>query len=250
MSSIPMRPPNLYHVLHVQPDAPVEIIRTSYRTLMQGLARHPDLGGDTAAAALINEAFETLKDPGRRAAYDQTLASAGAPDRNSQPEALACASPAQPEGDSRPGVHTAATRACLFCGEPHVERQSRMPDAQCSRCGSPLCSAPAAARSKDSRRGFHRTLHLLHVHCEVKGTSTPFQGISENLSVAGLRFVTPEKVMLDQVVRVDCEFCSAVGVVRYAREASGRSRRWWEVGIEFKTVHLKQMRGGLVSASA
>jgi curved DNA-binding protein CbpA len=245
-----MRAPNLYHVLHVQPDAPVEIIRTSYRTLMQGLARHPDLGGDTAAAALINEAFETLKDPVRRAAYDQTLARAGGPDRTSPTQALACVSAVQPDAYSRPAVHTEPTRACLFCGEPHVERQSRMPDAHCIRCGSPLCSAPAAARSKDSRRGFHRTLHLLHVTCEVKGASTPLQGISENLSVAGLRFLSPGKVTLDQVVRVDCDFCSAVGVVRYSQEVSGRARRWWEVGIEFKTVHLKQMRGGLVSASA
>lgn len=37
---------NYYRVLHVDPDAPVEIIRSSYRTLMRRMKKHPDLGGD------------------------------------------------------------------------------------------------------------------------------------------------------------------------------------------------------------
>ena len=37
---------NYYRILHVQPDAPTEIIKSSYRTLMQKLRMHPDLGGD------------------------------------------------------------------------------------------------------------------------------------------------------------------------------------------------------------
>jgi hypothetical protein len=35
---------NYYRILHVQPDAPMEVIRASYRTLMQKLRFHPDLG--------------------------------------------------------------------------------------------------------------------------------------------------------------------------------------------------------------
>ena len=46
----------------------------SYLTLMRRLKMHPDLGGDHARAALINEAFATLVDPVRRAAYDRVLA--------------------------------------------------------------------------------------------------------------------------------------------------------------------------------
>ena len=42
---------NLYRILHVQPEAPPEVIRASYRTLMSTLRAHPDLGGDPAAAA-------------------------------------------------------------------------------------------------------------------------------------------------------------------------------------------------------
>src|SRR5215218_2791183 len=62
---------NYYRILQVQPDAPAEVIRTSYRTLMQRLKMHPDLGGDHWNATLLNEAFTTLNDPDRRAAYDK-----------------------------------------------------------------------------------------------------------------------------------------------------------------------------------
>ena len=64
---------NYYRILKVQPDAPVEIIRASYRTLMRELKTHPDLGGATSEASVLNEAYETLSDPERRAAYDRKI---------------------------------------------------------------------------------------------------------------------------------------------------------------------------------
>ncbi len=62
---------NYYRILHVQPDAPLAVIRSSYKTIMQKLRVHPDLGGDTAKALLINEAYETLSDSEKRRQYDQ-----------------------------------------------------------------------------------------------------------------------------------------------------------------------------------
>ena len=62
---------NYYRILHVQPDAPAEVIKSSYRTLMQRLRMHPDLGGDHWNASLINEAYTVLMDPEQRAAYDR-----------------------------------------------------------------------------------------------------------------------------------------------------------------------------------
>ncbi|KPK01049.1 MAG: hypothetical protein AMK71_07005 [Nitrospira bacterium SG8_35_4] len=64
---------NYYRILQVQPDAPLEIIRASYRTLMKELKAHPDVGGEHASAYLINEAYETLSDSDRRAEYDKRL---------------------------------------------------------------------------------------------------------------------------------------------------------------------------------
>lgn len=64
---------NYYRILHVQPDAPREIIQSSYRTLMQKLKAHPDLGGEEWNATVINEAYQVLMDTERRADYDRML---------------------------------------------------------------------------------------------------------------------------------------------------------------------------------
>ena len=64
---------NYYRILHVQPDAPKEIVQSSYRTLMQKLKAHPDLGGEEWNATVINEAYQVLMDSGKRAAYDAIL---------------------------------------------------------------------------------------------------------------------------------------------------------------------------------
>jgi curved DNA-binding protein CbpA len=64
---------NYYRILHVQHDAPLEIIRASFRTLMQSLKMHPDLGGNIKTAQLINQAYEVLSNPTQRHSYDKSL---------------------------------------------------------------------------------------------------------------------------------------------------------------------------------
>lgn len=64
---------NFYRILNVQPDAPIEVIRNNYRTLLQKLRLHPDLGGEDQNASLINEAYTILTDPEKRAKYDTVL---------------------------------------------------------------------------------------------------------------------------------------------------------------------------------
>mgnify|MGYP000146057832 CR=1 FL=1 len=61
---------NLYRILHVQPEAPAEVIKAAWRALMSTLRAHPDLGGDTETAARLNAAYEVLSDPVRRAAAE------------------------------------------------------------------------------------------------------------------------------------------------------------------------------------
>ena len=64
---------NYYRILYVQPDAPTEVIRASYRTLMQKLKKHPDLGGEHWNASVINEAHKVLIDSAKRRVYDRVL---------------------------------------------------------------------------------------------------------------------------------------------------------------------------------
>ena len=64
---------NFYRILGVQPDAGADVIRSAYRTMMQKLRLHPDLGGDTAVAAAINAAYRVLRNREARARYDREL---------------------------------------------------------------------------------------------------------------------------------------------------------------------------------
>lgn len=75
-----------YRLLHVRDDAPIEVIRSSYRTLMKTLGAHPDLGGDEGSARAINEAWAVLSDEAERARYDATRALSEARDRTSASE--------------------------------------------------------------------------------------------------------------------------------------------------------------------
>lgn len=62
-----------YELLSVRQDATDEEIRKAYRRLVRN--HHPDYSGQADAAEFrkIQEAYETLSDPARRAAYDREL---------------------------------------------------------------------------------------------------------------------------------------------------------------------------------
>jgi curved DNA-binding protein CbpA len=67
-----------YDVLGVPRSAPTSEVRRAYVALAR--QHHPDRdGGDAAAMRAINDAWATLRDPGRRASYDLALRTAAAP---------------------------------------------------------------------------------------------------------------------------------------------------------------------------
>lgn len=108
--------PDYYGLLHVSRDAPLEVIRSSYRTLMKTLGAHPDLGGDESDARALNEAWEVLSDPAERARYDAERALADARERMNEPSARPSPhaaeapptepppSPPRPEGSDRRSI--------------------------------------------------------------------------------------------------------------------------------------------------
>lgn len=63
--------PNYYAILGIETDAPLTTIRRAHRARMLAQRKHPDLGGSTNEAVLLNEAYAVLKDPVRRQAYHQ-----------------------------------------------------------------------------------------------------------------------------------------------------------------------------------
>lgn len=70
---------NFYSILGVPMDAHEEAIRSAYRVLARRY--HPDsgMGSNVEKFRQINEAYETLRDAGRRRLYDLSLARARRP---------------------------------------------------------------------------------------------------------------------------------------------------------------------------
>lgn len=64
---------NLYTVLGIARDADEETIRSAYKILARRY--HPDRGAGSSAEKFrqVNEAYETLIDPGSRHTYDRSL---------------------------------------------------------------------------------------------------------------------------------------------------------------------------------
>ncbi|MEV8593361.1 J domain-containing protein [Streptomyces sp. NPDC052013] len=68
-----MTVPDLYAVLGVEPSATAEVITSAFRRRVREL--RPDTRVDAVTAeefGQVRSAYETLRDPVRRAAYDQT----------------------------------------------------------------------------------------------------------------------------------------------------------------------------------
>src|ERR1700733_9979735 len=58
-----------YDILGVKKDASADEIKKAFRR--QAVEHHPDRGGDEAKFKELNEAYEVLKDEGKRKRYDQ-----------------------------------------------------------------------------------------------------------------------------------------------------------------------------------
>ena len=59
---------NYYRILQVQPDAPVEVIKASYRALMRELRLHPDLGSVLTTGAGGKRVHSGFNRPARASA--------------------------------------------------------------------------------------------------------------------------------------------------------------------------------------
>jgi len=218
---------NYYRVLHVQPDAPEEIIRASYRTLMTTLRRHPDLGGDHLTATIINEAYAVLSDPEKRSAYDHSCKSDTA-----APE------PAASESQPSP--------LCQFCGAAHGFRGRIHASATCTTCNTPL--APVVReRLNAGQRAINRLPRRLALSYFTGWPGNgPYPAETRDVSLHGLRFVTHTAVPVSKLIKVECE--ALVALVRVVACSDNDERDWrWLIRSEYATVRFRRARGGFLA---
>ncbi len=232
---------NYYEVLHVSRDAPPEIIRSSYRMLMQRLRNHPDLGGDPAVAARINEAYAVLKNPQKRAAYDARL------DLVAQ---IAAGMPGDTEGPG-PGNNRRVLdpdRECVFCETPHEHGKVVEDSTGCKTCGSPLSAARNHRSGSSDQRAIDRVNKkqkvMFYTHWPQR---RGFPGHTEDISLNGLRLATRQDLSEGQRIKIVSNVVEAVGHVTHCMQ----ERRGWAMhcvaGVSFITLRFVSSVGGFVS---
>lgn len=200
---------------------------------MQRLRMHPDLGGDAARAALINEAYGVLTDAGRRAAYDESLR---------QREIDAAAAMAGP-GPRPP----APALSCFFCDHPHDLGEHTTHEDDCVRCASPLHPAHHVAWESADQRRIRRIPRRHRILFYSDWPQSPFRGRSRDISLTGMLFATREPVRPGAVLKIESAACSAVARVSNSRASRGLLRSECLVGVEFMSVRFAASRGGFVS---
>ena len=85
-------PKNYYRVLGIPADASVDEIKSAYR--QRAMESHPDrTGAESEPFRKVQEAYEMLGDPARRAAYDRALRRQAPPTRPGSAESLRSSSP-------------------------------------------------------------------------------------------------------------------------------------------------------------
>ena len=239
---------NFYRVLSVQPDAPLEVIRASYHAIMQRLKVHPDLGGDHEQAALVNEAYWTLSDPHRRAVYDRAIASPATQRRLRRAQT-------GPEETPRPSqaapTEPASGSSCAFCGSWCAETEAERPDGACQSCGSALFPAQRHRDDGASRRAMARAPRRLPMTFRIASSPEVVRtGTTDDVSLNGMQFHSGMAPTIGERVRIECDFCSAVAVVKGLRPGGAAARGQLRCGVEFLTLHVKREHGGLVSTDA
>jgi DnaJ domain len=224
---------NYYRLLQVQPDAPTEVIRTSYRTLMKELKQHPDLGGSSSAAALLNEAHRVLCDPTLRAGYDRELFV-----RYNKRTLSAAAS----------GEGPAPSAFCRFCNAPLDDkgRSGRW----CMTCRIPLQTPKTADFERLARRAVGRTTRRERIFFCTQWPQEPQGATMINFSPKGLRFLSRVRLAPGAMLKISGPDFEASAVVRNVRDEVVDGADLHAIGVAFIAVDFDRPRGSFLSTSA
>jgi len=271
---------NLYRLLHVQPDAPTEVIRGSYRTLMQTLRRHPDLGGDEWNAQLLNEARDILCDSRARADYDvvfkarnrRTGASAdgarggdrfGDQQHADHDRARGGTADASASADERAAAQARARAEVPPVEEPRCHYcRTRSPTGsaagtgyalphRCRRCGAPTRAPIPLSHGSygEERRGLHRVTDRASITVTRHWpTNDRMTGTLLEFSTTGCAFEVDVVLTHRETVLLSTEVFTAVGAVCTGNRLPGHPGL--RIGVEFLSVDLHAPPGAILTSSA
>lgn len=202
---------------------------------MQTMNVHPDRGGESSHAALINRAYAVLSNARTRADYDRQL--------NLVDELFS--QPIEEEPQLPEGL------TCPFCTSGHQFEGEIPQDAFCATCKSPLCPAmqhrlERSDQRKMARIGKKTTLSFFTQWPQL----LPHVGVTENISKQGMLFETPHVVSIDSVIKVNCTQFQTIARVENCRQAGNIFRPRWHLGASFITIHFRKSRGVFVSNMA
>ncbi len=221
---------NYYRVLQVQPDAPPEIIHASYRAMMRELRRHPDLGGSTSEASILNEAYETLSDPHRRAAYDEEL--------------FLKYTKQNPSYTKQP----LTPPLCPICKRALSRKPE--PGEICLTCQTPLLSENPQASGRENSRSLERMKSSDPISYYSTWPGKPDKGRMLDFSPKGMRFICDEKLTPQTVLKISCNLFEASGTVTNLSEEISDGKLCYAVGVCFLAVRFANPRGTFLSTSA
>lgn len=234
---------NFYRILQVQPDAPSEIIRASYRTLMRELKQHPDLGGDTFNAKLLNEAYETLSDPARRAAYDERMGVRRFKRGKKQPEGDGASNI---DGSNIAAANSAAVQ-CPFC-KTHLE--DHVPaGGMCPKCKTPLPKSKKGDPDDANRRALARIKKKSPISFSCSWQDSPKKGMMLDLSLDGMRILCSERLEPGTVLRIATAQFTACGSVTNLNIENANSEMPYSVGVSFVSIDFEETKGAFISLS-
>lgn len=222
---------NYYRILQVQPDAPIEIISSSYRTLMRDLKRHPDLGGELWSAEVLNEAYEILSNSSKRAEYDRKLFETYVN---------------KPCTGGSAGKKNVITFFCPFCKRP-LERDAK-PDEHCRTCKCPL---HPCGQGVTPDKDHHRAVERLRKYGKLKYYSSwPQKGKEAKMldvSTKGIRFVCKEKLRPGATIKLSSPLLRAIAEVKDIQKSKPHNECCYTVGVEFLSVSFAKTTGSFVS---
>jgi hypothetical protein len=196
---------------------------------MQKLKMHPDLGGDTWNAALVNEAYAVLHDPLKREQYDRQILKRL--QKRHTPEAT----------DTQRGH-------CLFCKSIFLFVPGRATVDVCVECRSPLQGMDVDETQITLRRMAARIERTFDITYYTYWPQAAHLAVAMDFSPTGIAIAGADHFFVGQLIKIESEILSAVAQVKN-QESAGESASPIRVGLKFMTVSFNLPRGTFVGVT-